>query len=119
MKSFDHKRPIRDDKGDIIGERPAPVWRRTARNHLADHHGTDKNRHLAVGLLPTDEIAIRPAGTRREPLKITPSALYDYLVRCEANKANLVKAREKKERKAIRLARQRQERAEKRLTRPL
>jgi hypothetical protein len=87
---------------------------------LGKHHGTDRDRLLAVGLVSGDLISVRPAGTRRVPLTILASDLYDLLVRREANKvANLVKARAKKEARSIRLARQRQERAEKRLVRPL
>lgn len=119
MKTFEHTRPVRNDAGDVVGERPAPVWRKTVRNALGKHHGTDRDRLLAVGLVSGDLISVRPAGTRRVPLTILASDLYDLLVRREANLANLVKARAKKEARSIRLARQRQERAEKRLVRPL
>lgn len=119
MKTFNHRRPVRNEAGEVIDTRPAPVWRKTERDELGHNHGSDRGRALAVGLLPGDMIAIRPAGTRRPALEIKPSDLYSFLIRCAANRDTLAKAREKKERKAIRLARQRQERAEKRLTRPL
>lgn len=119
MKTFEHTRPIRDDKGEVTGERPAPVWRKTVRDALGTHHGTDRGRRLAVGLVSGDLISVRPAGTRREPLTILASDLYDLLVRRAANLVNLKKARERKEARAVRLARQRQERAEKRLLRPI
>lgn len=119
MKSFSHKRPVRDEHGNVTGERLAPVWRRTERDTLGYNHGPDRGRRVSVGLLDGDLIALRPAGTRREPLTILATDLYEYLLRKEANVACLAKARAKKEKKAIRLANQRQERAEKRLVRPL
>lgn len=119
MKSFSHKRPVRDDKGEVAELRPAPVWRRTESDSLGYHHGSDRGRKLAVGLLDGDIIAIRPAGTRRDPLTILASDLYDELVRRVAYKAKREKDKIKKDKKAARLARLRQERAEKRLVRPM
>lgn len=92
--------------------------RRVTVDTLGHSFGSDWKRKLVVSLNAGDRIALRPQGTRRE-VSILASDLYRYVLRCEANKALLERARQRKEAKATRLARQRQERAEKRLTRPI
>ena len=61
-----------------------------------------------------DVIGVRPERTGRE-LCITAVDLYAHLLRMKANHEHLERARERKARKAERLARLRQARAERRL----
>ena len=83
--------------------------------------GPDRDRRIVVTLIPgdgkdiPDTISLRPHGTRRAEVGRV-SDLYRYLIRSRANAEVLAKARERKARKAQRLADQRQQRAEKRLT---
>lgn len=93
--------------------------RRVTIGGLGKHHGLDKERPLVVSLIQGDLISIRPKGRRTGERQITAFDLYDHLLRCEANCAKMERLRQLKERKAQRLADERQRRAEKRLTRPL
>ena len=113
IKSFNHTRPVRDDSGEIVGSQPSPVRART-QDGLPHNYGLDRDRRLIVSLEAGDLIRVKPERTSRA-LCITAVDLYAYLVRMQANCATLAKARAKKERKALRLAAQRQIRAEKRL----
>lgn len=122
MKKFESKicvgpdgEALKDLKG--LTKLRAGIYRVTTEG-LGHNHGPDRNRPLVVGLWDGDIISLRPQGTRREPVTITAVHLYEYCLRCESNKAQLERARKKKDQKATRLARLRQERAEKRLTRP-
>lgn len=92
--------------------------RRVTEDTLGHSFGSDWERKLVVTLNAGDRISIRPHGTRRE-VSVLAVDVYRYVLRCEANKALLERARARKESKALRLARQRQERAEKRLVRAL
>lgn len=115
MKSFNHKRPIRGESGDVEGYRPAPVFRLTEAK-LGHAFGSDHKHRLVVGLLPGDMLSFKPHKTRRA-VNAMAVDLYAYLLRCEANKRVLERARERKARKAERLASERLKRAEKRLAR--
>jgi len=114
MKSFSHKRPTRDPfTNAITGYKLAPAIRIT-RGILSLSHGPDKNKPLVVSLKDGDLIEIRPAKTQR-PKSISVFDVYDYIIRLEAGMVERQKREEKKAKKDERLARQRQERAEKRL----
>jgi hypothetical protein len=113
MHYFDHKRPVRDKDGQIVTLKEGPAVRKT-RGTLPAYFGIDRNKHLIVSLEAGDLICLRIAGTQRVK-KISAFDVYHYVIRKESLAIQLEKAREKKTKKAERLARQRQERAEKRL----
>ena len=113
MKTFGHNRPVRDNAGAVIGSKPSPVRVRTL-DGLPLNYGTDKRKRLILTCHPQDVIGLRPERTGRE-LKITAVDLYAHLIRIAASCKTLEKARAKKAAKAIRLARNRQEYAERKL----
>lgn len=88
---------------------------RVTKGSLGYHHGIDKGRQLVVSLVDGDLVALRPKGTRRPAKTLSVFDIYDMAIRIEARVQALEKARVAKERKAIRLAAERQRRAEKRL----
>lgn len=92
--------------------------KRVTEGQLGHTFGCDWDRKLVVTLNAGDLISLRPHGTRRE-VSILAADVYRYVLRCEANKSLLERARARKEAKAIRLARERQNRAERKLSRPL
>jgi hypothetical protein len=104
---------VRDDKGEIVGMEDSPV-RAVTREACGGQFGADSERRLIVSLEAGDLVCVRPAQTRRL-YRIQAKDLFHYLLRCEANRMQLERARDKKTRKAERLAKQRQERAERRL----
>lgn len=69
---------------------------------LEAHHGSDRGRRIKVTLAYGDILVLRPKGTRRAPKIIRILDIYDYVVRCEALKARLEKARLAKVKKAER-----------------
>ena len=87
---------------------------RISHEALDGSFGCDRGRKLVIKLLRNDLIEIRPFGTYR-PVRGTVMELYRYLVRRAANAHLLEKTRLKKERKSIRLVRERQRRVEKKL----
>lgn len=97
-------------------ELKSPV-RRLSRSSLDGSFGPDCGRRLVVSLVPgaVDVVEIRPAGTRRaETLALVD--LYRIAVRSRVNAGVLVRAREKKAKKAERLARARIARADMRMS---
>lgn len=81
--------------------------------------GPDRGRALVVRLVPghgevKDMVELRPSGTRRVE-RIAVHDLYRYAIRCRVGRELLEKARERKAKKAERLARERQARAERKL----
>lgn len=85
------------------------------RQALGAAFGPDRARKLVISYAPEkDLLVLRPAGTTRAEV-IALADVYRYAVRCRVGRALLEKARERKAKRAERLARQRQERAEKRL----
>lgn len=92
-----------------------PVHRETV-NELDGTFCCHRGRKLVVSLSLGDVIVFRPKGTRQTAILAIADA-YRYALRCAANRALLEKARQRKEAKSIRLAGQRQARAEKRLFR--
>jgi len=83
---------------------------------LDGSYGPDRDKRIAVTLLPNNMIELRPERTQR-PERIALIDVYRYALRCRANAEYLAKARVAKEKKATRLAAERQARAEKRLLR--
>lgn len=81
----------------------------------------DRGRRIVVAFIPgregiADRLELRPLGTRRaESLAVVD--VYRYALRCRVGRDLLERARERKARKAQRLAAARQARAEKRLLR--
>lgn len=115
MKSFGHQRPVRNDDGEIVGSKLSPVKARTL-EALGHNYGSDHDKRLIVSLDAADLITLRPERTAR-PVSITARDLYAHLLRLEAGRLTLAKAREAKARRASHLAAQRQARAERRLLR--
>src|SRR5512135_3097545 len=79
--------------------------------------GPDRGRRIVVTLKPNpngDLLTLRPERTRRGETG-TLEDVYRFLMRCRVNRELLEKARKRKEAKATRLAKARQDRAEKRL----
>jgi len=88
--------------------------RRMTNGKLDGSYGPDRDKRIAVTLLPGDMLQLRPERTRRAET-IALIDVYRYAVRCRVNASVLERARAKKESRAIRLAADRQKRAEKRL----
>lgn len=113
MKEFGHKRPRRNAAGEIIDLIDCPA-KAVTRNPCGFGFGPDSKRKLVVSLEAGDLVVVRPLRTARV-YRIEARDLFHVLLRAEANRLNLERARDRKARKAERLARARQERAEKRL----
>lgn len=76
--------------------------------------GPDRGKRLVITVRMDGRIEIRPERTTRtETIHVLD--LYRYAIRCRANQAVLARARDRKAKKAERLAKARQERAERRL----
>jgi hypothetical protein len=115
MRTFGHRRPRRDESGKVIELKESPVCAVTL-EELGHAFGSDHDKRLVVSLERGDRIVLRPARTAR-PVEITAKDLYRHLLLCKANHAQLERARARKAAKALRLARERQSRAEKALFR--
>lgn len=113
MRQFGHQRPVRDGKGEIVEMTDSPVCAVT-KETLGGAFLADSDRKLVVSLEAGDLVCVRPSQTRRV-YRVTAKDLFHWLLRNEANRLTLEKARDRKTKKAERLARQRQERAERRL----
>jgi len=88
--------------------------RRLSQSRLDGSFGPDREKRIVITLHPDGRLELRPECSRRpETLHLLDA--YRYAVRCRVNYAILERARKKKDAKATRLARLRQERAEKRL----
>lgn len=98
-----------------ITEKP---FRRVTPEALPAIFGKDKDKSLVVELRFIDGksfLGLRPLGARNRTELISCFDVFTYALKCRANRELLEKARTAKERKAVRLATQRQARAEKRL----
>ena len=115
MKLFGHQRPIRDAAGEITAMCDSPA-KAVTHNVCGGRFGADADRHLVVSLEAGDLVCVRPAGTRRV-YRIEAKDLFFLLLRNEATRLTLERARDAKAKRATRLAAQRQARAEKRLFR--
>lgn len=94
---------------------------RVTNSRLSAQYGPDSDRPVVVRLIPgegtrerPDMLELRPLGTRRPELLDVRDA-YRIALQGRANREHLSKAREAKERKAARLAAQRQQRFERRM----
>jgi hypothetical protein len=90
---------------------------RVTETRLDASHGPDRNRRIVVTITPNtngDLLTLRPERTRRGET-VTLADVYRFALRCRVNREVLEKARSRKANKAARLARARQDRAEKRL----
>lgn len=94
MKNFSHTRPVRDEAGEIVSQKSAPYSRVTFAP-LGGQFGSDKSKRLVVTLLAGDVIQMRPEKTRRV-VSMLAVDVYRILLRNEANKATLEKARARK-----------------------
>jgi hypothetical protein len=97
LKNFNHTRPVRDSAGEIVSQKSAPCSRVTFAP-LGGQFGSDKRKRLVVTLIAGDVIQMRPEKTRRV-VSMLAVDVYRILLRNEANKATLEKARAKKIRK--------------------
>jgi len=79
MRTFGHKRPVRDQAGAVIAQVPSPVAAMT-RDELGGQFGKDRRRRLAVTLADGDVIVMRPTGTRRE-VSATAQDIYRFMIR--------------------------------------
>jgi len=80
--------------------------------------GSDRGHAIILTVHPDGRLELRPERTRRaETIHLLD--VYRFAIRCRVNRGQLEKARLAKEKRAIRLAAQRRERAEKRLLRPI
>jgi hypothetical protein len=113
VRLFGHKRPIRDVDGNITGQKESPVCAVT-REPLGGAFGADKRRRLIVALAAGDTIQLRPHGTRRS-ISLRAADVYRYAIQCQANLANLERARARKAKKGEQRERARLDAAERRL----
>jgi hypothetical protein len=96
----------------------SPV-KRVSVEPLDGSFGADRGRRIVVAFVPgregiPDRLELRPLGTRRaESLAVVD--VYRYALRCRVGRDLLERARARKAAKAVRLAAQRQQRAERRL----
>lgn len=117
MKTFAHFRPVRDESGQIIGQKPAPCSRVTAAE-LGGNFGSDRRRRLVVTLLAGDLVSFRPERTRQVVTMLAVD-LYRVALRAVANRISLEKARNRKVAVAARRMAARIRRADQRMSRPL
>lgn len=102
------------------GRRSAPVRktggpvRRRVDVELGGSFGCERDKRLVVTLHPNGLLELRPEHSRHVET-VSVLDVYRFAIRCRVGRGQLEKARAAKERKAIRLAAQRQRRAEKRL----
>ena len=96
-----------------------PIHRLT-NTELSGCYVPDRGRKIVVTLVPSphegvpDQLVLRPAGTRRGEV-LNVDDCYAYALKCRSNRLWAQKMAGRKAKKAIRLAAQRQMRAEKRL----
>lgn len=104
MRTFGHKRPVRDAEREIIGQKESPVKAITI-EPLGGAFGADKRRRLVVTLAGGDVIKLKPHGTRRE-VSVGAADVYRYALMCIANGARMNKLRDRKVAVAARRERQ-------------
>lgn len=92
----------------------ARAWTFETTATLDGTFGPDRNRKLIVTLHRDGRMEIKPE-RRRQSESVHFVDVYRFAMRCRVGRTQLEKARERKAKKAERLARQRQERAERRL----
>ena len=75
------------------------VWR-VARNPLGGQFGRDKHRPLVAGLVAIDQLVLYPKGTRQE-VRVNLVDIYGWALRNRAQRAQLERARERKDKLKI------------------
>lgn len=113
MRTFGHKRVVRDYAGNVIDVKDSPVGAVT-HGVLDGSFGCDRSRKLVVTLEAGDLIVIRPHGTQR-PEKMAVQDVYRFMIRSKANLIRLEKARDVKAKKAERRASERIARADRKI----
>jgi hypothetical protein len=93
MRKFDNKRLTIKDGVEVLV--PSPV-RAVTVGELGGAFGSDKHRKLILSCEAGDVVVIRPQGTQR-PLSMTAVDIYRYMLRNEANKVVMEKARIRKQ----------------------
>jgi hypothetical protein len=73
----------------------ADVWRQT-RDTLGGCYGRDKHRKLVVGLVAVDQLVLYPKGTRQE-VRVNIKDIFAWALRNRALRAQLERARERKD----------------------
>lgn len=91
----------------------ADVWRQT-RDALGSQHGPDKRRKLVVGLVAVDQLVLYPKGTRQE-LRLNLKDIYMWGMRNRALRAQLERARDRKDKLKARRERRKIADADRRL----
>ena len=91
----------------------ADVWRVT-RNALGGQYGRDKHRKLVVGLVGVDQLVLYPKGTRQEA-RVNLTDVYAWLLRNRALRAQLERARDRKEKLSATRARRQIANADRRI----
>lgn len=95
MRKFSNQRLTKKDGMETLV--PSPV-RAITGGVLGGAFGPDRGRKLVLSCEAGDVVVLRPHGTQR-PLSMTAVDLYRYMLRNEANKIVLEKARATKQRK--------------------
>lgn len=113
MKTFGHQRLVRDAVGNVVDLADSPA-RAVTKDVCGSRFGADSERKLVVSLEAGDLITIRLQGTRRLYRAEAKDVLL-WMIKSYANRLALERARDRKAKKAERLAARRQHRAEKRL----
>jgi hypothetical protein len=103
---------------DILTPMTQPIYLRT-NAQLNGTFGPDRNKAIIVKIVPgtetvPDVLELRPERSRRVE-RIAIIDVYRFAIRSRVNREHLELARVRKEKKAIRLAAQRQQRAERKL----
>jgi len=100
MNTFGSRVKIRhEETGNVIGER-ATVISRITKNCLGGQFGSDRSKRLVASFVDGDVITLRPERTQRA-LSITAQDLYATLLRIQAQRGVLEKARAKKAHLAV------------------
>lgn len=87
--------PVTDEHGKQVTKTiSSEVWRVT-RNTLGHGYGPDSKRKLVVGLINGDVLVLKPLKTR-QVVTVELKAVYGWLLRNKALKAQLEKARARK-----------------------
>lgn len=75
------------------------VWRQT-REELGGHFGRDKHRKLVAGFVGVDQLVLYPKGTRQE-VRANLKDIFLWAMRNRAQRAQLERARDKKDKRKL------------------
>ena len=107
---------VKDPEGNPEKKSRQDLVERVTQEPLGFGFGPDSKRPLVVRLVAPDQIEFKPYKTTRS-VRANLRDLYRYVLMCQAQAENLRKARDRKAKKAERLASRRLASAERRLTR--